>query len=669
MPGAPEHRKQGYIRRHVHPGRLVCRSYVGRKLSFRTRLTLFFVLIVVLPMIAVAVLVSELSRESRTGKADARLSSSVQTALAVYGDELRQSRRAAHRAAVDDGLTAALRERERPEAREAARRLAAQLDLASLTVLGPGGRELARAGSDDAVAESDVTLRTREGTLGSVLASRITAESYAARVQHLTERGASVLVDGKPIASTLELGGVDILGSGDARTIDLPGGDVRVATARLGGAEPNARLAVFGPIDTAGVLSTRPLVLAALVAFFAIALLFIVLLVRSLQGQIAAMLAAARRIGGGDFSREIPVEGRDEMAGLAREFNKMSERLSAQMGELRRQRAELERSVRRIGDAFAHGLDREALLDIVAETALAACDAESCRIVIAGRTRAQAEAGLLADGVVDEAMRAAEGRVMQEGGETEVSGPEAHALACALTGIPDGHRMGAMSIARHGTQFESGQRELFRYLAGQASVSVENVDLHELVSEQAITDELTGLSNQRRFTELIGKEAARAERFGHGLSLLILDIDDFKQVNDAYGHLQGDEVLRALGRILLQESRGVDEPARYGGEEFVVALPETGPVGGLEAAERIRARIESTQIQRVDGSGTIRVTASVGVASMPEAARDVTALIAAADAALYRAKRAGKNRCEQAATSDEPSWSIAAQGQPTERRT
>jgi diguanylate cyclase (GGDEF)-like protein len=642
---------------------------VGRTLSFRTRLTLFFLLIVVLPMIAVAVLVSELSRESRTGKADARLSSSVQTALAVYGDELRQSRRAAHRAAVDDRLTAALRERERSDARDAARRLVAQLDLASLAALGPGGRELARAGSDDAVAESDVTLRTREGTLGSVLASRITAESYAARVQHLTERGVAVLVDGKPLASTLELGGVDIPASGDARTIELPSGDVRVATARLGGAEPNARLAVFGPIDTAGVLSTRPLVLAGLVAFFAIALIFIVLLVRSLQGQIAAMLAAARRIGGGDFSREVPVEGGDEMAGLAREFNKMSGRLSEQMAELRRQRAELERSVRRIGDAFAHGLDREALLDIVAETALAACDAESCRIVIAGRTSAQAEAGLLADGAVGEAMRAAEGRVIQEGGETEVSGPEAHALACALTGIPDGHRMGAMSIARHGTQFESGQRELFRYLAGQASVSVENVDLHELVSEQAITDGLTGLSNQRRFTELVGKEAARAERFGHGLSLLILDIDDFKQVNDVYGHLQGDEVLRAIGRILLQESRGVDEPARYGGEEFVVALPETGPVGGLEVAERIRRRIESTQIPRVDGSGTISVTASVGVASMPEAALDVTALIAAADAALYRAKRAGKNRCEQAAASTEPSWSIAAQGQPTERRT
>jgi diguanylate cyclase (GGDEF)-like protein len=290
--------------------------------------------------------------------------------------------------------------------------------------------------------------------------------------------------------------------------------------------------------------------------------------------------------------------------------------------------------------------------------------------VLSGRGRAEAEAGVLADGTAGEALRAAEASALQEGGESEAARADAHALARGLTGMHDGdRRLGAMSIVRQGRAFDAGQRELFRYLAGQAAVSVENLDLHELVSEQAITDELTGLSNQRRFRELVGKEAARAERFTHELSLLILDIDDFKQVNDTYGHLQGDEVLRMLGRILLEESRGVDEPARYGGEEFVVALPETGPVGGLEAAERIRQRVEATEIPRVDGPGAIRVTASVGVASMPQAARDVTGLIAAADAALYEAKREGKNRTEQAPPSREPAWSIAAQGPAPERRT
>ena len=125
------------------------------------------------------------------------------------------------------------------------------------------------------------------------------------------------------------------------------------------------------------------------------------------------------------------------------------------------------------------------------------------------------------------------------------------------------------------------------------SSSIENIALHELVSEQAVTDELTGLSNNRAFRELIAKEAARAERFGHELSLIMLDIDDFKQVNDTYGHLQGDEVLRMVGRDPRRPSRAaIDEPARYGGEEFVVALPETGLEGALELAERIRARIE-----------------------------------------------------------------------------
>jgi GGDEF domain-containing protein len=279
------------------------------------------------------------------------------------------------------------------------------------------------------------------------------------------------------------------------------------------------------------------------------------------------------------------------MAGLASEFNNMSHRLARQMAELREQRAELEQSIRRIGEPFAHGLDREALLDLVAETALAACDAESARIVLTGRARFEAEAGTVADGSVGEALRAVERTAIHEGRESEQAIGDAHALARPLTGIDESQsRLGVMSIARHDPRFDSGQRELFRYLAGQAAVSVESVDLHEVVSEQAVTDELTGLSNPRRFHGLIEKETARAERFGHPLSLLILDIDDFKQVNDTYGHLQSDEVLRTIGRILLEESRGVDDPARYGGEEFVLALPETETDAALEVAERIRAR-------------------------------------------------------------------------------
>jgi diguanylate cyclase (GGDEF)-like protein len=128
------------------------------------------------------------------------------------------------------------------------------------------------------------------------------------------------------------------------------------------------------------------------------------------------------------------------------------------------------------------------------------------------------------------------------------------------------------------------------------------------------------------------------------INLSPLDLDDFKRVNDEHGHPRGDEVLRRVARALDSESRWADEPARYGGEEFAVALPETDLAGAIEVAERIRERVETEEVP-LGGSGeVILTTASIGVASLPGSAADVEMLVAAADAALYEAKRNGKNR-------------------------
>jgi diguanylate cyclase (GGDEF)-like protein len=129
----------------------------------------------------------------------------------------------------------------------------------------------------------------------------------------------------------------------------------------------------------------------------------------------------------------------------------------------------------------------------------------------------------------------------------------------------------------------------------------------------------------------------------------MLDIDNFKQVNDRYGHLQGDMVLREVAHVLRQSSREIDEPARYGGEEMAVALPQTDLEGAYRFAERVRRRIEALELPLLVGEGVLRVTASFGAASLSagqEGDKDV--LVAAADHALYRAKRAGKNRTERA---------------------
>ncbi len=528
-----------------------------------------------------------------------------------------------------------------------ARRRATQVGIESLVIRDPSGDVLASIGPSNAVATYELDLTDQAGSLGSLVASTTTASDYLDRVSHLTGLDGALLEGGGAVSSTLALNGAGLPSSGESTDIEVEGESLRARSAPLPGSE-NLRLALLGPVESGGFFSSSPVVVAAVMLFFAVALVFVIMLLRMLGGQVRSMLDAARGIGEGDFGRKVPVIGDDEMAGLASEFNRMSDRLSAQMQELRSQQVEVDRSVRRIGEAFASGLDRQSLLKIVVETALGACAAQYGTIAVSGRDGAEAEAGEAADAIRALAV-AVEFDALDEDDIVSRQKGGVYALATPLRRMGEPPmNVGAMTVARPGEAFTPAQREVFLYLAGQVSSSIENIALHELVSEQAVTDELTGLSNNRGFRELIAKEATRAERFGHMLSLIMLDIDDFKQINDTYGHLQGDKVLRMVGRVLKDESRGVDEPARYGGEEFAVTLPETDLEGALDLAERVRARIESEQVPRPGGAGTVSVTASVGAASMHDSASGAEALIAAADAALYEAKRAGKNQVASA---------------------
>jgi len=157
--------------------------------------------------------------------------------------------------------------------------------------------------------------------------------------------------------------------------------------------------------------------------------------------------------------------------------------------------------------------------------------------------------------------------------------------------------------------------------------------------ELAFTDHLTGLANRRRFERQLDREVARTLRYGHAFSLLMIDIDHFKLVNDTHGHDAGDQTLNRLGRVLQEGTRGIDLAARIGGEEFDTTLTETDFTGAMEVAERLRSAVKSMEIPSV-GS----VSASFGVAECPSGAKTVRELIALADAALYRAKREGRDR-------------------------
>ena len=161
----------------------------------------------------------------------------------------------------------------------------------------------------------------------------------------------------------------------------------------------------------------------------------------------------------------------------------------------------------------------------------------------------------------------------------------------------------------------------------------------------ALTDPLTQTHNRRALMERLTSELERARRYALHLSVLMVDLDHFKAINDSYGHVVGDEVLRGVSRVLQREARAVDVVARFDGEEFVVVLPETGEDGAVALAERIRARVEETPPVTGGEYGWLRVTVSIGVATVPSPrVNSPEELIAVADEALYRAKAQGRNR-------------------------
>jgi diguanylate cyclase (GGDEF)-like protein len=162
------------------------------------------------------------------------------------------------------------------------------------------------------------------------------------------------------------------------------------------------------------------------------------------------------------------------------------------------------------------------------------------------------------------------------------------------------------------------------------------------VASQATTDGLTGLGNRRTLDEELVLEWRRADRVGDSLAFVLLDLDNFKQVNDTHGHQAGDAVLRAVGQILRDGVRQVDLAGRYGGEEFALILPETDIFGAVKLAERLRVELEATPIVVSEGK-MLEITASFGVA-LKDGLASPEELVGAADEALYTAKRAGKNR-------------------------
>jgi diguanylate cyclase (GGDEF)-like protein len=202
--------------------------------------------------------------------------------------------------------------------------------------------------------------------------------------------------------------------------------------------------------------------------------------------------------------------------------------------------------------------------------------------------------------------------------------------------------IGALSLcASQPSIFFETDLQLLTSFAATATAAIHNAVLYQKTQDLASTDPLTGQLNRRAFFELGQRELERFQRFGHPLSWIMFDVDLFKEINDQYGHLAGDQVLKEIADRCCHIIRHVDIFGRYGGDEFVILLPETDQTMARDIADRIRTSIGESAI--MTEAGSIMVTISMGVTQATQDTMDLGILLNKADQALYKSKRAGRN--------------------------
>ncbi len=397
-------------------------------------------------------------------------------------------------------------------------------------------------------------------------------------------------------------------------------------------------------------------VLALAVSLFAGALL-----ARSILVPLQKLEGAAVRFGAGDLSHRIRPATDDDLGRLGQTFDAMAEALAQDRAALESRAARLG-ALNRVAVALTSSLQLQELLDEIMRRGVALTDAKAACIAFydeaAGRFKEWITHGLSEHfvknmafrpgGLADETFTAGTYVLSNDWPETrhklsKLAYEESLKCFICLPLTSHDRRLGVVYFYRTDRDtFTPGEIELLATFAALAAGAIENARLYARTQEQARTDALTGLDNRHEFRRRLDEEIERARRHDHSVSLLMLDLDRFKQINDTYGHLAGDEALCAVAARIRIEIRPTDRAARYGGEEFVVILPETPAEGARVAAERVRRALNDAPIRLADGRA-IGLTVSIGVACYPDDAGDPQEIVERADQALYVAKEAGRN--------------------------
>lgn len=570
--------------------------------SFKLKLVAYFSLIALLPFAAALSGLEAVTDRNATVRADGALETGVRAAQAAFVDEVAQAERDGTLLARDPAFQRALARKNRATLMKLASRYSVRIEPRGSRPIGSVRRP--------AVLRS-IAVVGREGQLGRVVAGVPIDHRLAATLKHragLAGGEIAFVENGRVLTASAPLKGA-IRAPAEPEQIEISGHQFR-ALASHSLAEPrNTAVVVMAPqsrIDESVDWVRSRLFLAMLSALILIAAAAYIQ-GRSIVATLSRLAEAARAIAKGRLGDRVRVRGRDEFASLGRAFNQMADQLEARMRELEEERRRLRETTLRFGEALAATHDIDQLLRVIVETAVQAT----------GATR-----GELTDG----------GVVLVALGDERAPDKLEFPLSAG--------RESFGTLVLYGEHFTPDQRESAGWLVGHAVIALSNARQHRTVEKQALVDSLTGLANRRLCTAALEKELARAERFEEPLTLVLTDIDDFKTINDRWGHPTGDEVLRAFAERLRESVREIDLAGRWGGEEFALLLPGTDQEGGRQLAERIRELLAGQHLVAPDG-GQIAVTSSFGIASFPQV--ESRRLVAAADAALYEAKRAGKD--------------------------
>jgi diguanylate cyclase (GGDEF)-like protein len=418
-------------------------------------------------------------------------------------------------------------------------------------------------------------------------------------------------------------------------------------------------------VDRPQVGGLQALVIAVLVAALVLSALIGWLLARVTTRPLVELSAAAARVAAGDLDTRIAVRSKDEVGQLAMAFNEMTDELRSHITALQTSRDELRRNLARLGDTLSGTHDLGRILTVILDTAIASTHASAGAVYVTQPGREElalkASRGLstdpaavtarvrLGDGVTGQVAVTGEALRGRVGAGLDLS--PAEPAAVELISVPLRATEGVIGVLNlydrsDGQPFDDSDLETIRTFAGQAAVALDNVLLHQEAQRLSVTDGLTGLGNYRFFQTTLAREVERASRFHRSLAVLMLDLDLFKQVNDAHGHQVGDAVMVEIADRIRDEIREVDVVCRYGGEEFVVVLPETGREGAGYTAERICNAVRRRPV--AVAALRLRITLSAGVAVFPTHGDTPASIVRAADDALYAAKASGRDRWRMA---------------------